>query len=83
MLPFKEAMKQKEKLELNVSEASASLKVFPKLPNGLTPDSVKKSFEYQIAKKNYQLHFTMLKEFNSWFLKNYKKEYRNYRKERK
>jgi hypothetical protein len=44
---------------------SKVLKSFPRLSNGLTPDSVKASTEYKSAKANYQRAFSALRAFNA------------------
>ena len=81
MISFKEAMKRKEILELDVSVTSAAFKQFPKSPNGLTEDAVKRTYKYQAVKENYRMAFERLRSFNKWFLKNYKKEYKQHRKD--
>jgi hypothetical protein len=54
-----------ERLAREVSDASADLKRFPKLGNGLTPDSVKVSPEWRAAKSRYDAAFQRLREHNA------------------
>ena len=57
-----------------VDQASAALQVFPKGPMGLTPDAVKFSPEFQLAKKNYDIAFQALRKFNAEYTKQFKQE---------
>lgn len=43
---------------------------------GLTPDHIKESSEYKVAKALFDLAFKELRDFNAKFVKNYKKEIR-------
>lgn len=63
--------------------AEAKLKEFDKYgksPNGLTPDNVKAMPEWQQAKADFDKAFAELRNFNGWFMKNFKKEIKEERK---
>lgn len=53
---------------------SEILAQFPKGPMGLTPDVVKESPEWKRAKADFENSFAKLREFNSWYVKTFKKE---------
>jgi hypothetical protein len=52
---------------------------FPRYPNGLTPDHIKFSPEYQAAKQASNAAFQRLRQFNGWFVKTFKAELRKER----
>lgn len=81
-MDYKEAKIFKQKLQDINSHASKEINKFEKGDMGLTPDHVRKSPEYQKAKKEYDDSFKKLREFNSWFLKEFKKEYAQDRRNR-
>lgn len=58
-----------ELAEAEAGAASARLKMFPKLPNGLTPDDVKTSPEYRAAKADWNRAFAKLRKINAARLK--------------
>jgi len=66
----------KELLNKNVENASAELAKFDQLKNsiGLTPDHIKSSPEWKLAKRKFDEAFTISQEFNRKFNKTYKKE---------
>jgi len=74
---------QAAQLDISVSEASKALKQFPRGAMGLTPDAVKATPEWKIAKQRYDLAFHCSRKFNSWFTKAYKKELAAERNERR
>lgn len=78
---YKQAKKHKQELERLNSIASSNLEHFEKGIMGLTPEHVRVTDEYQNAKKEYDKTFEELRNFNAWFMKNYKKEYLKDRKE--
>lgn len=73
-----EALKHKEALEAAYKHASDTLQAFPRLGNGLTPDSVRALPEWQEAKQKYNHAFENLRNFNAQFMKQYAKEYRDH-----
>ena len=79
---FQTALRLKEALELTVASASKSLKDFPKGSNGLTPDDVKASEKYREAAEVFRDANLKLKDFNMFFMKNYKAEYKAHRNQR-
>ena len=59
------------------------MKRFPKGEMGLTPDEVKESLEFKTARKAYQNAFNDVINFNTMFLREFKKELRDERNNRK
>lgn len=80
---YEQARNLVEQAESRVEQASLKLKPFPKLENGLIPDSVKKSPEFQEALTEYRSAFSHLQEVNRWFLRNFNKEYREERERKR
>ena len=70
-------------MDRRVSETSAALNKFPRGAMGLTPDAVKATPEWQLAKKAYNLAFEQSRAFNKFFTKAYKKEIAAERNERR
>ncbi len=56
--------------------ASAKLNAFPKGPMGLTPDAVKFSPEYRLAKTQYERAAAAVRNFNSTYTKRFAAEIR-------
>lgn len=52
------------------------LKDVPRSNMGLTPDHIRATKPYQIAKSNYDRAFAELQRMNQWFTRTYKAEYR-------
>jgi hypothetical protein len=73
---YEQALAVQAQLESAVSRASAALAIFPRLPNGLTPDHVKASPEYRAAKLQYDTAFGKLRTFNASFVKSFRAELR-------
>lgn len=78
---YEQAKKHKQDLEKLNSDASSKLEEFETGIMGLTPEHIRMTDEYQNAKKEYDKTFTELRNYNKWFLGNYKKEYLKDRKE--
>jgi hypothetical protein len=79
---YKIAKETKKRMEEKVSQAEKALKEFNsygKSDMGLTPDFVKNKEEYKIAKQNFENVFNDLRNFNSNFVKVFKKEIRDER----
>jgi hypothetical protein len=51
-------------LEAEYASACEAMRVFPRMPNGLTPDSVKALPEYRSAKDARDKAFAALRAFN-------------------
>lgn len=49
---------------------------------GMTPDHVKAVPEWQQAKKDFDQAFAQLRNFNGWYVKTFKKEIAQERKEK-
>lgn len=73
---YEEAKRVVAAAEAENKAAGDVLDTFPKLANGLTPDSIRLSPEYKTAKARYNAAFAHLRRVNEWFVKNFKKEIR-------
>ncbi len=63
---FDSWMKQRQSLELNYSEASKNLKkITGDNKGGITPDEIKESKEYKVAREAQQKAFKALQDFNA------------------
>jgi hypothetical protein len=77
---YEEAKTYKKKLEDKNNVDSNRLQKFEKNDIGLVPDHIKNSLEFQTAKIEFDKSFSELKNFNTWFIKTFKKEYTEERK---
>jgi hypothetical protein len=75
--------KEQKRLYQVLDEKSEAMKRFPKGEMGLTPDEVKESLEFKTARKAYQNAFNDVINFNTMFLREFKKELRDERNNRK
>lgn len=82
-MTFDEAKQKRYEINTRVDAASQKLQSFPKGPMGLTPDDVKMSDEYRVAKFEFDSAFSELRNFNGWFIKRFSKELRRERMIRK
>lgn len=69
--------------ETLVSKASEEMKQFPKNDLGMIPDDVRMTEKYKDTKAYYDHVFSLLQKYNQWFVKHYKKEYMEERKNKK
>jgi hypothetical protein len=69
-------------LEAVNAEHSAVLNAFPKGLMGMTPDHVKATPEFRVAKSNFNKSFAALRAHNSEFVKRFKKEIQTERNKR-
>ena len=60
----------RDALEAELKSASDRLRMFPRAPNGLTPDAVKATAEYRAAKERYTVAFQALRDVNESIAKN-------------
>lgn len=74
-MTYEEAKKQKQILDEKTSRFGEVLDSFPKGVLGLVEESARNSMEYIEAKNNFNKASKELQSFNTWFLKNFKKEY--------
>ena len=77
------AKQSKAMLEASLDAANKALKAFDsygKSAFGLTPDSVKAMPEFKQAKANFDKAFAELRNFNGWYMKTFKKEIMQERK---
>lgn len=83
---FQEAKETRNDLEAAYSLASKQLKeflsIYPATPIGLTPDYVKEMPEYKTLKESVDHAFSKLQSYNQGFVKKYKKELAQERKNR-
>jgi len=64
------------RIEQQGKEISARLREFPRLPNGLMPDHVRATPEWQAAHDASVANFSALRAVNSLIMRHYKKEHR-------
>lgn len=86
-MTYDEAKKVKNDLEAINQLHSKKLKSFDESHGGansigLVPDQVRELAERKELKNKYDHSFLELQKFNQWFLKTFKKEYREERKNR-
>ena len=62
------------RLQAETARTGAITNSFPRLPNGLTPDEVKFTPEYQAARKASSTAFQNERNFNSVYVKQFAKE---------
>jgi len=79
---FQEAKEISKKLNDDMNRCSKILneKYTEKTPMGLTPDHIKSSPEYQADKFNFEIAFANLRSFNKTYVKTFKKELREERR---
>lgn len=84
-ISFSEAKQTKEFLEKSVKNAEEILHKIPGVnkSGGLTPDAIKTSTDFQKAKQNFNVAFSKLRDFNGFFVKQFKKEIGEERKLRR
>ncbi len=82
-LAFMAAKQREVDVDAAVDRASDALDVFPKGAMGLTPDAVKFSPEYRVAKAVYDAAFAEQRRFNAWFLKTFSAEIKAERAQRR
>lgn len=80
---FESWLEKRYELYKDVETLSEKLNSFPSLENGLVPDGVRNSSEYQNTKKAFDLAFTRLRNFNGNSPKSYKQEAAKLRRGRK
>jgi hypothetical protein len=80
---YVEAKRVRDEVEGESKTASAALRVFPRLANGLVPDAVKVSPEYRTAKARFDTAFARERAVNEWLNKNFEKEVRAERASRR
>ena len=81
-MTFAEAKASAAKIETEVSAAEVALRTFPVGPMGLTPDAVRVTPEYRVAKLAFDKSFAKLRAFNGAFTKTFAKEIREERRSR-
>jgi hypothetical protein len=86
MKTFEELLQEKQGIEKVVNIYDAELKAFAKKntdKSGLIGEAMRKSLSYSTAKKNFDIWFKKLQEINVFINRNYKKENREYQKEKR
>lgn len=81
MTGFEAARARADELQANVDEIAAKLGGFDHLRSamGLLPDEIRTSAKYVALKREYSIAFEQLRNFNAWYVHNYKKEIREAR----
>lgn len=79
---YSQAKAYKHELETLCNEASNKLQLFERNEMGLVLDHIRDTEEYKDAKDKYYTVFTALQDFNKWYVKEFKKEIRQDRKNR-
>lgn len=82
-MTFEEAKLIRDNLTDTTNEASELLNNLVKLHRnslGLVLDNFKETLEYKLAKKNFDIAFRQQRDFNRLFIKQFKKELANERK---
>lgn len=62
----------------NYDEAADELREFPTLPNGMVEQTAKDSFEFKAAKLRYDRSVTILRQWNGYLSRFFKKELREF-----
>jgi hypothetical protein len=75
-MTYEEAKLYRDEMEKRHKIDSDALKVFNKyrIAMGIVPDHIREIPEYQTAKKAVDRNFAELRNFNGWFVKQFKKE---------
>ncbi len=83
-MTYEEAKLYRDQMEERHKVDTVKLKEFDKHRNGmgLIPDEIRESQEYRIIKSKCDRNFAELRKFNGWFVKTFKKEIRQERRER-
>jgi len=73
---FEEAKAHKQELDRINSKHSEILQQFETNGIGLVPDHIRATDDYQQAKRNFDRSFAELRNFNAWFVKEFRKKKR-------
>ena len=73
-MTYTEYREQKGRLQAALKRASEAMEMFPRGPMGLTPDDVKASQEWKIAKGEQDRAFAQLRAFNGLHVKRFRQE---------
>ena len=79
---YVEAKALQDELYLAYDKAGEALQKYPKGVLGLTPDEIKFSSAFQVDAIEYNRALTALQTYNTWFVKAYKKERAEERKQK-
>lgn len=82
---FQEAKAIRDRLDGEVRNAERAIKSIPSVGSGsmgLTPDAVKATPEFQAARQEFFTAFEKLRAFNLGFIRHFKKEIREERRNR-
>jgi hypothetical protein len=71
---YEEAKAHKQKLNEEVDKYSKILNSFEKGVMGLTPDHIRESAEYKEADSSFKIAFSNLRNFNEWYIKEFRKK---------
>lgn len=73
-MSFEEAKIRKQELNNMVDMHSKALQQFEVNSMGLVPDDVRATPEYQKAQQDFNRSFAELRNFNTWFVKEFRKK---------
>lgn len=73
-MTFIEAKQMRDSLESEYRIAYAPLKLYPRNAMGLVSEEIRLKPDYRIARKRTEEAFQKLRQFNSRFVKEFKKE---------
>jgi hypothetical protein len=75
-MTYEEAKQLRDQIENNVELHTNNLKKFDQYRNnmGLIPDHIRESDEYKTLKQAFDEAFSQLRNFNKWYVKQFKKE---------
>lgn len=71
---YDQAKAHQDSLYSLLNAKDSALQAFPKGEMGLTPDSVKASREFKLAKVEYEAVFQAVRKFNAHFTRQYRKD---------
>jgi len=73
-MTYDEALEHKKILNEKVDYYSKRLNEFPSSKIGLIDETVRNSKDYIEVKNNYEKSFSELRNFNSWFVKEFRRK---------
>ena len=81
-MTFEQAQAEQQRLEAEMQIVEKRLNAYPCNEIGLTPDEVRQAAEYQRDWAAFNKLFDTYRTFNAWFVKTFKNELREQRRQR-
>lgn len=81
-MTFDEAKNKQQSIENKVNAANDVVNSFPRMSDGRVTDTIRESKEYRDAAAAFDYAFSQLRQFNSWYVKQFKAEIRKERNEK-